>query len=74
MGVWAASQVLPKLQMQHYPISTCTAINGTPFPIDDSRGIPVQVFRATLNTLSEKRLINSDYGCAVQGDIKPFSC
>jgi len=56
MGVWAASQVLPKLQMQHYPIGTCTAINGTPFPIDDSRGIPVQVFRATLNTLSEKTL------------------
>lgn len=56
MGVWAASQVLPKLQMQHYPISTCTAINGTPFPIDDNRGIPVQVFQSTLNTLSEKTL------------------
>lgn len=56
MGVWAASQVLPKLQTQHYPIGTCTAINGTPYPIDDNRGIPIQVFRATLNTLSEKTL------------------
>ncbi|MFU1858579.1 DUF452 family protein [Sphingobacterium sp. NGMCC 1.201703] len=56
MGVWAASQVLPELRLKHYPISTCTAINGTPFPIDDNRGIPVQVFRATLNTLSEKTL------------------
>ncbi|MGE8293232.1 MAG: DUF452 family protein [Sphingobacterium sp.] len=56
MGVWAASQVLPELRLKHYPISTCTAINGTPFPIDDNRGIPVQIFRATLNTLSEKTL------------------
>ncbi|WP_077437559.1 DUF452 family protein [Sphingobacterium sp. CZ-UAM] len=56
MGVWAASQVLPKLQTQHYPIGTCTAINGTPYPIDDNRGIPVQIFKATLNTLNEKTL------------------
>jgi hypothetical protein len=36
-GVWAASMVLPELQNSNYPISTCTAINGTPFPIDDEK-------------------------------------
>lgn len=56
MGVWAASIVLPELQKSNYPISSCTAINGTPFPIDDERGIPTQLFRGTLDTLSEKTL------------------
>lgn len=56
MGVWAASMVLPELQNSNYPISTCTAINGTPFPIDDEKGIPSQLFKGTLDTLSNKTL------------------
>jgi Uncharacterized protein conserved in bacteria len=56
MGVWAASLVLPELQKSNYPISSCTAINGTPFPIDNEKGIPTQLFRGTLDTLSEKTL------------------
>ncbi len=56
MGVWAAATVLPELQNSNYPISTCTAINGTPFPIDDEKGIPAQLFKGTLDTLSDKTL------------------
>jgi hypothetical protein len=56
MGVWAASLVLPELQNSNYPIGTCTAINGTPFPINDEKGIPTQLFKGTLDTLSNKTL------------------
>lgn len=56
MGVWAAAQVLPALKSRNYPIRTCTAINGTAFPIDDEKGIPSKVFKGTLATLSERTL------------------
>lgn len=56
MGVWAASQLLPELRKRNYPISICTAINGTPFPIDDRKGIPIQLFTRTLNTLTDRTL------------------
>ncbi|PUV21513.1 DUF452 family protein [Sphingobacterium athyrii] len=56
MGVWAAAQVLPGLKSRNYPVRTCTAINGTAFPIDDEKGIPNQVFKGTLATLSERTL------------------
>lgn len=48
MGVWAAEQVL-----QGVSLASATAINGTPFPADDERGIPLAVFLGTLNNLSE---------------------
>ncbi|MCZ2661847.1 malonyl-ACP O-methyltransferase BioC [Bacteroides fragilis] len=53
MGVWAASQVL---QGSNLPITQSIAINGTPFPIDDARGIPPVIFEGTLNNLSEATL------------------
>lgn len=49
MGVWAASQVLPQLQLN---IAASIAINGTPYPIDDRRGIPQNIFRGTLDGLT----------------------
>lgn len=49
MGVWAASQVLPPLQLN---IAASIAINGTPYPIDDRRGIPQNIFRGTLDGLT----------------------
>ncbi|CAM3614522.1 DUF452 family protein [Sphingobacterium prati] len=55
-GVWAASQVVPGLQSKSYPLLTCSAINGTPFPINDQKGIPTQLFRGTLDSLSEGTL------------------
>lgn len=32
------------------------AVNGTPHPVDDQRGIPVEIYRSTRNTLDERRL------------------
>jgi len=49
MGVWAASQTLPHLSL---PITSCIAINGTPYPIDEHRGIPPVIFRGTMNGLT----------------------
>lgn len=51
MGVWAATQVL-----NTFPLASATALNGTPFPIDDTRGIPNAIFDATLNEFSTKGL------------------
>lgn len=53
MGVWAATQVLQQITV---PISECIAVNGTPYPIDDTRGIPTDIFRATLEGLNEQTL------------------
>lgn len=51
MGVWAASQTV-----RHDNLFSATAINGTPYPIDDKRGIPEAIFEGTLATLSESGL------------------
>ncbi len=45
MGVWAASQVLSGLRL---PLTEKIAVNGTPVPINDTKGIPEAVFRGTL--------------------------
>ena len=36
------------------PITRTLAVNGTPWPVDDRRGIPCRVFGLTLRTLSER--------------------
>lgn len=54
MGVWAASQVMkshPSL-----PISQRIAVNGTLFPIDESKGILPAIFYGTLQGWSEQTL------------------
>ena len=54
-GVFAATQFLhchPTL-----PVVFKMAINGTQFPIDDQKGIPLNLFDATLNNLSEQSLM-----------------
>lgn len=53
MGVWAASQVMPRHAL---PLAQSIAINGTPFPIDDTRGIATAVFEGTLHGLNEDTL------------------
>ena len=52
MGVWAAGKALGEAGMVNGPL----AVNGTPFPIDDGRGIPTTIFDGTLNGLSERTL------------------
>ncbi|MDR1523674.1 MAG: DUF452 family protein [Tannerella sp.] len=53
MGVWAASRVL---EGRHWPVTESVAVNGTPWPVDDERGIATAVFRGTLERLDEKTL------------------
>ena len=53
MGVWAAGKALGEAGMVNGPR---LAVNGTPFPIDDGRGIPTTIFDGTLNGLSERTL------------------
>ena len=58
MGVWAASQVLAEaLADTALPLCSSTAINGTPYPIDETRGIPPAIFRGTLEGLDETSLL-----------------
>lgn len=52
MGVWAAQHVLAK-----ETVASATAVNGTPWPIDDTRGIPTAVFDGTLAGFSEGGLL-----------------
>lgn len=49
LGVWVAAAVLPA----KIPYRRCIAIDGTLLPVNDSYGIPVPVFKGTLDTLSE---------------------
>lgn len=61
MGVWAASQVLGQMIEYHNKtlldnslpkFGSAIAINGTPFPIDEERGIPPAIYHATLEGLT----------------------
>lgn len=55
MGVWAASQVLGRIIASEDTlpiISKSVAINGTPFPIDEERGIPPAIYHGTLDGLT----------------------
>lgn len=51
MGVWAAMQVLGER-----PVREAIAVNGTPWPIDAERGIPPEIFDATLAGFGEAGL------------------
>lgn len=53
MGVWAAEHT-PALTA--LPLTERIALAGTPWPIDDERGIPSRVFNLTLSQLSGKAL------------------
>lgn len=53
MGVFEGSRIIGKM---HLPVTLMIAVNGTLTPVDDARGIPVNVFDATLASLSEASL------------------
>lgn len=53
MGVWAASYFAPMLPV---PVGRSIAINGTPWPIDQMRGIPPDIYDGTLQGLDERNL------------------
>ena len=66
MGVWAASQVLSKVSL---PIRRRIAINGTPFPIDEKRGIPPAIFMGTLEGLNEASLRKFQRRMCADGNV-----
>ena len=45
MGVWVACQTLAG---KEYPYGMRLAVNGTPCPIHDTKGIPEAIFQGTL--------------------------
>lgn len=53
MGVWAASRILSGRRL---PVTESIAVNGTPWPVDDERGIARAIFRGTLAGLNENTL------------------
>lgn len=56
-GVWVASVIFPEELLLQLNITSATAINGTPWPIDDYKGIPESIFNGTMNSLSEDNLV-----------------
>lgn len=65
MGVWAASQVMQHLTL---PITQSIAINGTPYPIDDERGIPTAIFEGTLAGLNASSLLKFQRRMCMDGE------
>ena len=57
LGVWAVSSL-----MDDFPVlaENAIAVNGTPFPVDETRGIPPNVFQGTLEGLSNASLARFD--------------
>ena len=53
MGVWAATRVMARTPLS---VSRRIAINGTPFPIDETCGIPPAIFQGTLDGLTDVSL------------------
>lgn len=53
MGVWAASRVLKNVPREKL---FCIAFNGTEMPINDSEGIPVEIYHNTLLNLTPASL------------------
>ncbi len=53
LGVHAAEIALQHSQL---PLTLTVAVNGTPFPVDDQKGIPEAVFRLTAERLTEQSL------------------
>jgi len=51
LGVWSAGRLAGRLNP-----AKAFAINGTPWPCDDDRGIPQAVFDGTANALDERNL------------------
>jgi len=53
MGVWAATQLFGTWNAKcNLPIKSRIALNGTPYPIDEQRGIPPHIYEGTLDGLS----------------------
>jgi malonyl-ACP O-methyltransferase BioC len=54
MGVYAASRTLYSIE---HKVTKRVAINGTLTPVDDTCGIPINIFEGTLSGLNERTLV-----------------
>lgn len=71
MGVWAASQVMK--QYPSLPISQSIAVNGTLYPIHETKGITPAIFEGTLQGLNEESLHKFQRRmCGSMADYKDF--
>lgn len=62
LGVWAAQQDETLLALsKEGKIVSCTAVNGTVSPVDDRFGIPVAIFKGTLDGLNDRNLYKFRY-------------
>ena len=70
MGVWVAGKILANVCL---PYEMKLAFNGTPFPIDDERGIPFSIFQGTLQNMSEAVLFKFRRRmCGTSDEMKCF--
>lgn len=53
LGVWTAARTL---SVHTGKLKQCIALNGTQYPIDDTRGIPSAIFEGTLTRFTEQAL------------------
>lgn len=71
MGVWAAGRVLAG--HDEYSFSLKLAVNGTPYPIHDTKGIPVAIFKGTLDQFSPATLVRFRRRiCGTTEQVKEF--
>ncbi|MDL2244571.1 DUF452 family protein [Parabacteroides sp. OttesenSCG-928-J18] len=56
MGVGVVEELFARGIFSGITFTSATAINGTPFPVHDSYGIPEAIFRGTLDHLNEEGL------------------
>ncbi len=54
LGVWAVGE---SLISKNIKFEKCIAINGTPKPVDDELGIPLQIFKGTLENWDTKNRV-----------------
>jgi pimeloyl-[acyl-carrier protein] methyl ester esterase len=67
MGVWAAEYLLPRTKIKP---DVTIAVNGTPIPADDHYGIPLSIFEATLNNITEENM--EDFYIRMFGDKRTY--
>lgn len=71
MGVWEASQVMK--QYPHLPVYRSLAINGTLYPIHETKGIAPSIFDGTLQGLDEQAILKFQRRmCGSIADYKAF--
>ena len=57
MGVWASAKTLQKVNLS---VNKSIAINGTLKPVNDEFGIPVSIFKGTIDNFSERNKLKFD--------------